>query len=287
MNVNFRREVLPKGGAQKLTIIPLEVHWSRRTRSNGFCASTFTKVLKRIEQDPLCRVVIVGDLTDADRPTSRERKLLMGLGRPEVLAEDDLNHMDELRTHLIPKLKPIESKIIGAVDGDHFRIFSTGMTSTKFIMTELGVPEAYLGERMGWVRLLVNKSGKGGSTCTFDIFVRHGKGQAGNFGTDVNALVRQNTGFDADLYIGGHTHRQWFVKIPYLYCGKSHIRQRYVGYARAGSLLRGFLYGETTYPEVCEYSPLSIGWPEIFVTFGFCYAECRGTLKVIEMQGLT
>jgi hypothetical protein len=167
-------------------------------------------------------------------------------------------------------------------------------------MKRLGIPNAYLGERMGWIRFTMKrchsryspgktKSGStahtwAGGACNFDVFVRHGKGGVGTFGTDVNALVKQSVGFDADLYVGGHTHRQWFVKVPHLYCGRFDVKQRFVGYARAGSLLRGFLYGEPTYAEISEYNPLSIGWPEVYVYFS---RNAGKNLNISDMKGLT
>jgi hypothetical protein len=291
MNVNFVDVDYVSAGPRgcnlpvpPYSIIPLEVHWSRRTKSNGFCKDTWKKALARIEKDPRAFVVFVGDMLDADRPSTRERKALMGLGRPEVLCEDDQNHMDELDEHLIPDLLRIKDKIIGAVDGDHYRIFGH-QTSTKYIMGKLGIPKAYLGERMGWIRLTFKRGAKA-DHLNFDIFVRHGKGSATTFGTDVNALVRQSVGFDAQLYLGGHTHRQWFVKVPYLYCGRFDIKQRFVGYARAGSLLRGFLYGEATYAEAAEYNPLSIGWPEVYLYIHPSSAN-NGNMAITDMKGLT
>lgn len=283
MNVNHHEIDVHKVYGD-FTIIPVEVHWSRRTKSNGFCKATWQKLIKRVQKDPNCRVVFVGDMLDADRPTTRERRLLMGLGRSEVLSEDDLDHMDMLDNHFIPELKPIKDKIIGMIDGDHYRVYENRKTSTQYIAEKLGIKSTYLGERMGWIRLLFNR--KGGNTLAFDIFVRHGKGASSSHGTDMNALVKQSVGFDAHLYLAGHTHKQWFHKVPYLYVGKNDIKQRFVGYARAGSLLRGFLYGESTYAEAAEYSPLSIGWPEIYLTLS-CPRSNSGNLTISDMRGLT
>ena len=287
MNLNTREEIVDDFKGPTVTIIAVEAHWSRRTKSNGFCLSTWKRLLRRVKADPRARVVIVDDLQDADRPTTRETKAIMGLGRPEVLNEDDLNHMDEIDNHLLPDLKPIADKIIGAVDGDHYRVFGH-RTSTQYIMEKLGIPNAYLGERMGWVRLKFKRGG--GDSMDFDIFLRHGKGSSTTFGTDVNALVKRASGFDADLHIAGHTHRQWFVKVPYLYCDRvGGIRQRVVGYARAGSLLRGFLFGEATYAESAEYSPLSIGFPEIQVHIRRACTKANPSrnLYLADIRGLT
>lgn len=273
MNVNFLVHNVPTG-KHKITIIPVEAHYSRRAKSNGFCMSTWRKMIARVKADPYCFVVFVGDMIDADRPSMRARKATIYAenDRRSALSEEDIDHQAGLRAGIIADLRPIKDKIIGMVDGDHFRQYENGTTSTWYIANQLGIPKTYLGERMGWVRITFRMpagkkaSGKASSHgCNFDIFVRHGKGSASSFGTDMNALVRQSSGWDADLIVAGHTHRSWFVKMPYLYIGRFDIQQRFVGYARAGSLLRGFIYGETTYPEIAEYNPLSIGWPEIYV----------------------
>lgn len=281
MNV-YRQDINCPTYRTDVTIIPIEPHISRRKKSNGFCRSTWNRLLSRVEKDPNCRVVVVGDLRDVDRPSTRERRLIMGLGRPEVLDEDDMQDMDEVDNHILPDLKRIKDKIIGMVDGDHYRVYSTGKTSTQYICEKLKIPGAYLGQRMGWIRLCFCHNR---SKILYDIFVRHGKGSSSTAGSDMNALVRQSVGFDAHLYLAGHTHRQWFHKVPYLYVGKNDIKERFVAYARAGSLLRGFLFGETTYAEEAEYSPLSIGWPEITLTIradrgnngNICVSEIRGT----------
>lgn len=297
MNVNILVHKVPTG-KHKITVIPVEAHYSRRTKSNGFCMSTWRKMIQRVKSDPYCFVIFVGDLIDLDRPSQRLRKALMYAepDRRSALSEEDLDHQAGLRSGIIADLRPIKDKIIGMVDGDHFRQYENGTTSTWYIANQLKIPQTYLGERMGWVRITF-RNGSGGKNkdryidgCNFDIFVRHGKGSASSFGTDVNALVRQSSGWDADLIVAGHTHRSWFVKMPYLYIGKNDIQQRFVGYARAGSLLRGFIYGETTYPEIAEYNPLSIGWPEVYIhttrSQRFPGDKCR-TLRIQDIKGLT
>lgn len=283
MNVNFI-DILWTG-KKDITIIPIELHWSRRTASNGFCNETWNKLLTRIEKDENCYVVFVGDMLDDDRPSMRSRKanIYADPDRQSAQEEADNDHRDRLDKYLIPSLKRIKNKIIGMVDGDHFRLYANKSTSTKYIADVLGIPNAYLGERMGWVRITFKRIK---SACSFDIFVRHGRGGTGAFGSDINSLVKQSVGFDAHLYLGGHTHKQWFIKVPHLYCGKYDIKQRMVGYARAGSLLRGFIYGHTTYAEIAEYNPLSIGCPEIYVTI------CRQNtgnkaLYIQDIKGLT
>ena len=288
MNANFF-DIKIKQGKETITIIPLEVHYSRRKKSNGFCRETWFRALQRIKKDPLCYVVFVGDMLDADRPSLRSRKaqIYAEPDRRAALSEDDLDHQRGLREGIIEDLKPIKHKILGMVDGDHYRLYENGTTSTWYIANQLKIPKTYLGERMGWIRLTIKWEASTTQTTAFDIFVRHGKGSATTFGMDVNALVRQSTGFDAQLHLAGHTHKSWFVKIPWVYLGKYEIRQRFVGYARAGSLLRGFMFGETTYPELAEYSPLSIGWPEIYIYTSRNREDNARQLFVKDIKGLT
>jgi len=291
MNVNFVEAVYP-GAGKPISIVAAETHWSRRTKSNGFCRDTWLKLLKRVESDPNCRLILPGDTLDCDRPSTRDRKAVAGMGRPEVEEEDSLNLIDSLERHFVPDLIRVKDKIIAMVDGDHYGVLNTkhGVeTTTRWLARRLGIEGAYLGERMGWVQIGIKyKPHSHGCDCAVRIFVRHGKGSATTFGTDVNALVRQSVGFDADLYIAGHTHRQWFIKVPHLYLGKNDIKQRFVGYARAGSLLRGFLYGQSTYAEALEYNPLSIGWPEVrlYFTRSRRGSQCRN-VTMADMKGLT
>ena len=73
MNVNFH-DIGIKHGKEQITIIPIEAHYSRRAKSNGFCRETWFRFIARVKKDPLCRVVFVGDMLDADRPSLRARK---------------------------------------------------------------------------------------------------------------------------------------------------------------------------------------------------------------------
>lgn len=284
MNLNTLRLTVPDR-QHKTTIIPIEAHYSNRARSNGFCKDLWYKLLNRIEKDPNCYAIFVGDIIDSHRPSQRAMNSAMysDPDRTPALEEEDLDHQAGLRAGIIKDLKRIKNKILGMVDGDHFRLYANKTTSTWYIANQLGIPQTYLGERMGWVKIIFSRDiKKNYSSFDFNILVRHGKG-GGNIGGDVNKLISQNTGFIADLFVGGHTHKQWFYKIPHIYPGHREIRQKLVGYARAGSLLRGFMYGEGTYAERCEYSPLSIGWPEIYLTT----TRQSGILELHNMQGLS
>ncbi len=269
-----------------ITIIPVESHYSKRSKSNGFCQRKWHSLLEKVASEPNTYLVFPGDAIDSDRPSMRARKANMYAESERESAREEIDNENRfyLEKTICKDLMPIKDKILGMVDGDHFVLYQNGLTSTQHICHTLGIPNAYIGRRMGWVTLRIKKE-KSSKRTSFDIFVRHGKGGTSSIGADVNALLNQSTGFLARLYVGGHTHKRWFYTKPFLYPDSTgHIKQQAIGWARAGSLLKGFIPGETTYAEECEYSPLDIGWPEIYLKFAVDEKDC---LALRSMRGLS
>ena len=278
-------DVMPQRTAGKITILPVEVHYSKRTVSNGFRQSLFNKLIKRLQREPDTYVVFVGDLIDADRPSLRNRLsyVYAESDRKEAQSEADDYHRKYLESGIIKELRPIKHKILGAVDGDHFVFYQNGKTSTQHIMETLGIPDAYLGRRMGWVVLRIKRVSNASDVTAFKIFVRHGKGSSTTIGTDMNALIKQSTGFIADLYVGGHTHKKWVHSAPFLDVDRNgKIIEKQIAWARAGSLLKGFLEGQTTYAEESEYSPIHVGYPDVYV----CLGSRNSNIAVTEIKGM-
>lgn len=241
-------------------------------------------LIRRVQKEPNTYVIFVGDLIDAHRPSMRERMahIYAEEDRKSAALEADDDHRGGLERGIIADLKPIAHKILGAVDGDHFVIYQNGRTSTQHILDTLKIPEAYLGRRMGWVNLRLVKKGAV-HTQVFKIFVRHGKGATSTIGSDINSLVKQSVGFIADLYVAGHTHKKWVHSTPFLDTDKyGKIIENPIGWARAGSLIKGFLEGQTTYAEEAEYAPLHVGYPDIYL----CLGTRNDNLIVKEIKGM-
>ena len=269
------------------TILPVEAHFSKRTQSNGFDHLAWHKMIGRVRKDPNAYIIFVGDMIDALRPSARDRRAMCFAEqerRPEC-SESDLDHQDGLRSGIIHDLKPIAHKILAMIDGDHYMAYQDGTTSTQFIAETLGIPQTYLGERMGYVRITFQLGES--DWRNYDVLVRHGKGGTGTLGGDVNAALKQAQAFDADLHVSGHTHKIFFTNETHLWLNKvGQIKDRIVSYARAGSLLRTFSNTDTTYGERAEYSPLTIGWPEIQVTTQKDCHSNNGNLGVVSVKGL-
>lgn len=253
-----------------ITILPVEAHYSRRKIGNGFVRKLWLQLIQRLKTEKNTYVVFVGDMIDAHRPSLRDRlaREYAEADRKSAAVEADDDHRGGLESGIIADLRPVAHKILGAVDGDHFVLYQNNRTSTQHILDTLKIPEAYLGRRMGWVTLLLSKKGNS-NAIAFKIFVRHGKGSTTTIGADMNQLVRQSVGFVADLYVAGHTHKKHVHSQPFLDCDRNgRIMERQIAWARAGSLLKGFIEGQTTYAEEAEYAPLHVGYPDVYLYMG-------------------
>ena len=230
--------------------------------SEGHHKELFNRFLKLQENDKNAWWICTGDMIDADRPSMRDRKRLMYSDRPDALTQADEESQDWLDIHIVPKLKRIKDRCLGILDGDHYRLYSNGDTSGKYLCRKIGLP--YLGERMAYVRIRFLCKNRGDFT-TYTILARHGRGASSSPGGDVAALQKQNQQFIADLYLGGHTHKEHCVPVPLVYPNKefTDLKQKVLWFVRGGSFLHGFVIGKQLYPEQEEYTPLCTGWAEI------------------------
>lgn len=229
----------------------------------GFDARLFEKFLKEQESNKSAFCIGTGDLIDEDRPSTRERRAAMYSDRSEAWTQEDRRSMAWLDRVVIPKYKRIASRCLGILDGDHF--ISMGgckLTSGQYICNATGIP--YLGTRMASVRL-VFRCAERKQSYSYDILARHGTGSASTQGGDVTALVKQNAQWIADLYLGGHTHKQNIINFPRMRVNKEGTAARVsnVWMIRGGSFLLGYPEGRETYPERKEYSPLCVGWASV------------------------
>lgn len=245
----------------------------------GFHRALFEKFMRIQERDKHSWWIATGDLIDADRPSTRDRKSVMYADRRDALSHEDEKTMDWLDSRVIPKYRRIKDRCLGILDGDHYVLFSSGMTSGQYIARKAGVP--YLGERMAFVGMCFTL---GPRHVLYTILARHGKGGGSSHGADLSQLERQGQGFIADLHLGGHTHKSNLHHVTMLYPNRTFdgVRQKIIWYVRGGSFLRGFLPGHQTYAEAAEYGPLSCGWAEIHVTVSRSKSSTNNAPMVTE-----
>ena len=237
--------------------------------AEGFRRDLFKKFVSIQKRDKNSAWIHTGDLPDSDRPSTRMMKKVMYADRCEAFEQDDKKEIVWLERSIIPAYQEIASSCLGIMDGDHYIVFSNGMTSGQYIAKRLRVP--YLGERSSFVSLAFRDKSRGG--FQYIIHARHGKSGGGTQGADVNALVKQEQGYIADLHIGGHTHKENCHPVRVQYVNSNGvIRDKIVWYMRGGSFLDGFpSSGRKTYAYRKEYNPLPCGWGEVELNIGRIY----------------
>jgi len=241
------------------------------------------KFAERHQREPNSYWIGVGDLIDPTRPSTRKRKTHALADRKEALVEDDRANEAWLRQDILPKIEKVKDRCLGLLDGDHYIEFANGDTSTKFICDALKIP--YLGSRMAYVGLFFRR---GFQTVLYKILARHGKGACGTVGADLNRLIAQNIRWNADCYMGGHTHQENAAPVP-----RGDINDEFTDYKfrtqwfiRCGAMLRGFVMGQEHYPEKKEYGPLVCGWGEIDIAIGKKHSN-NNNLAIQESSGRT
>ena len=238
--------------------------------AEDFDKELYRAVVKEIKANPMARVILPGDITNALRGSSRLRKVMAHADREDELKEVDKNLKAGLDKNIIPLLKPIASKIVAAIDGDHYDFFSkfdkeyAGQTTTQYICDKLNIP--YLAEREGGIRFRITYRKR--KITFYDVHMRHGLGGGGTtIGGDINKLVKQAFGqVGFHLHVGAHTHKkgigEWMEEYPSNQFTK--VLERKVFAMRCGSFLKN-----PEYARKAEYKKLSTGWGEVRVCIDY------------------
>lgn len=229
--------------------------------SENFLKEKWKVVTKMIKKDPLAYVIILGDITDDDRPTTRMRRKMMFNDRPEAFTQEDKNHLEYLDRHIIPQFRGVitEKNCLGVFDGDHYRQYHNGLTSVQYICSVLKLP--YLGD--GEADIDVNFKYAGGC-ITKCINARHGQG----FNKSPSLVMRRMEdivgGYENyDIFLRGHAHTPGVISLAREYRDRSkHMRlQREILLINTMSFRSRTLVNKTDYAEEKEYKPTSYRLP--------------------------
>jgi len=160
------------------------------------------KLVAWIKNKPNCAVVLLGDIIDAI--SLKDPRFEMGSIHPDFVGEVDNLHWAEMRAaHKL--FKPIKDKIIGGLSGNHegaikkhYSIDAHSIMSEQIGFQKLTDP--------GFVRLRLHVTKT--TTLAFDMWCTHGLkiGGGRKLGAKVNNLQDTAADFNADLYMGGHSH---------------------------------------------------------------------------------
>jgi len=184
-------------------IVPIgDIHFG----SLAFSHNLWNNFLKEIKQIKNPLFIITGDITDEDRPSTRDRRQEMFKDRVEAYIQEDSDYIDRLYKKVIPRLEFLnKDNCIGLIDGDHYRVFSDGKTSTEVIAMALGVPYLGNGQAIARLRFMFKNTSR-----VFNIHIRHGRGFAQTTGAKINANKKFVDFWEGiDLFVKGHSHSAW------------------------------------------------------------------------------
>jgi hypothetical protein len=231
------------------------------------------KFVARVAGDPWCRVILMGDMIDQDR--THRRKYRRGYVEDEnsVASHDDRHNRSDVEA-LARLLAPIRSQIWGVLQGNHYYQYASGVTSDQYLCELLDVP--YCGP-VGVFRITVATKG---DHRNLKIWSHHSGGSTGGrtLGGSVNALLRQENSWDADIFLLGHDHRRICWRESSLTLtekGDPQVIERTKVFARVGAFLKTYKHEGCIpkksihipgYGEKAAYRPADLGWVEIGVT---------------------
>lgn len=241
-------------------------------------------IRQRIEEicdDPVpSGIVILGDIEDEDRPSTRSIRQAAFSDRPEVPCRDAVKHMAYLDKEIIPKLLPLQTTtygIMGVLAGHHWTWITPGvLNSVQYICAQLGqlsrrsVP--YLGQMSAAIALLFSK--QNGRHIRKIVHVQHGEGGGSTKGSSLAKLDRTAQGVDADVYIRAHDCQLVATKNPRLKLKEAGPGEhpdylaRDVAMLNLGSATQGYNMSreKMSYIEEKMMRPTTMGWGTVEFT---------------------
>lgn len=180
----------------KLTVVPLaDAHYG----SPEFNETRWHEAVKRIQDDPDCYCVLVGDLLDTALRSS-VGDVYRAVASP-----------GEQKEWLIGELTPIKDKILGAVGGNHERrmVRETDTDPLYDVMLTLGRENVYRQNICFMQIKLTSKcKGKDKQRQEFSFLITHGAGGGQYIGSSANKVQNFAMSFEGiDCVISGHTHK--------------------------------------------------------------------------------
>lgn len=212
--------------ADGITIIPIaDAHYGSRE----FNERRWTETIKRIQEDPNCFAVLVGDLLDTTLKDS--------VGN---LYESTISPAMQ-KEWLYNELKPIAGKILAACGGNHERRVTkaTSLDPLYDVMLLLGCENVYRANICFMeVKLTYKFDGKDKQRHSIKFAITHGSGGGQYIGSSANRV--QNYGYAIEginCLVTGHTHKPVTFPVSKLVFGNGAVVQRQFIVAVASSFL--------------------------------------------------
>jgi hypothetical protein len=181
----------------------------------------------------------MGDMIDMESPSNRRALAMSGVYDSVIDALDA--KAEELEEEIKELFKPTIGRWLGMLEGHHFHQHQTGGTTDTRLAEYVKCP--FLGTS-AYVNLTFKSPTKNGINPSFNIWAHHGRGGGGLAGTPLNNIEKRILGFDADIYLLGHTHTVGAVPRDrvYPYWGKTMgtLHHKKVYLVSTGAYLKGY-----------------------------------------------
>ncbi len=231
-------------------------------------------------------ILLLGDIEDEDRPSTRELRKKVGAERAEVVERDAEKHVRYIDSDIMPKLIKLHEGtkygIMGGVAGHHWTFLPGGVevggkrvySSVEYMYARLeaatGKPCIYLGQMASFVDLRFQKARENSHalSCRSVGFIQHGEGGGATKGATVTKLERAAQGFDAQWYARGHDCQIVGTKTDQLYAregkgdAQGSIGSRTKAMLNLGAATMGYEMGRgsPSYVESAMMRPTTMGW---------------------------
>lgn len=220
--------------------------------------------LSAIRADSSARVFLLGDICEYIAANDWRFE-------PDTIAEwvDRTNVGNSQLERAIETFEPIAGKIVGAIQGNHERTIEREFNNNVHAKFCSDLDILNLGYS-ALVRVTYRRGGKArngnaGDYRPLDIWLHHGYGSGRTI--DANRFAEAMLGYDADLFVAGHTHQRHASKsVQYRFNPLADdLIPRTRLACRAGTYLRTAMRDATSYSERAGMRPLETG--ALCVTF--------------------
>lgn len=244
--------------------------------------------IRKVAEDPNGVNVILGDLTDDDRPTTRDRKRASNADRMEVLRDESHDWMTLKGPKIVERLLPLATAghgCLGMLAGHHWRELwfplqdgENGirtMNSAEWICREMsrisGRPVPYLGEMSAWIWLRFRnqeapEKTRGVTRC---LHVQHGVGGGQTLASALTKLEGTQKVIWADAFIRAHDCKRvgGYVEMlmPKDTEGEPCILTKTIPLLNLGSATKGYELsrGAPSYVEAAMMRPTTMGFGKL------------------------
>lgn len=248
----------------------------------GFHRHLFQQFVESALSSDQTVVIGMGDYHNFLRGTAR--KHLKSYVEDENSFEDlDTLVKNRAREFYLEWLKPIENRLLGLAEGNHYHEYMNRTTDTQTLCELAG---CYYLDKPAFVRLRITNNGK--ALKVFKILIHHGDWSGGysRIGGDLNSIENKGVlGFsNFDIFLFGHTHRKGGFKAQHLDItkyGEPKVIEIPKVFIRTGCFVAGYdqkcIGG---YVQKKLMPPTELGWVELQIVFYREYDKKRTQERV-------